>query len=615
MRARQNVRVPSGQPPAVAIHATQVMWSVVALALVANIAWLTMRVVAASPGFSDIGESILSEVALVCTVALLACVGIVHRLARTANRFGWLLILVAGLLLTTEWDIPGAAAAGFLSAAVFSVGLLLTMAVPAAATWAVLAFPSGRVGGRVERCLLVVGALVFVGALGLVPALFFDPQAQGCSDCPRNLLLVRDDPDVAAALSRAAMAAALAWTTITMLVLLLGLARMSPASRRARGAVWTIGFLYLLAVSAQLVLSLDRGFVGGSSTDRGLWWVQLAALAALAVAVAFSLLRSRAMRRSVTGLVVDLHRGAAAGGMREALAEWLHDPSLQVAYPVDGTYRAVDLAGVDVTARRGRAASPLVNDGQEIAVLVHRPGLFDGTDAVREVVTAARLGLENERLRAEGLAQLRALADSRVRIIEAGDRERRRLERDLHDGAQQRLVGLLLGLRLLRTTTAEDHAELDEAEAEIQATVGDLRELANGLHPVVLLTEGFASACAALSESMDVRVVDAPERRFSAVVETTAYLLVAKAAAAGPTTVHAVHDGDALRVRVDVAAAGVGLAGLEDRVKALGGHLEVSPIDEKGLRIELELPLAAPAVSRESSPGTVPRGDLRTGRD
>jgi hypothetical protein len=141
---------------------------------------------------------------------------------------------------------------------------------------------------------------------------------------------------------------------------------------------------------------------------------------------------------------------------------------------------------------------------------------------------------------------------------------------------------------------------VDEAEAEIRATFEDLRELANGLHPHVLLTEGFAGACAVLSETMDVRVVDVPDRRFPAVVETTAYLLVARAAAAGPTTVYAVHDGDALRVRVDVAAADVGLDGLEDRVNALGGHLDVLP-DDKDRRIELELPLAATG----ASPGAI----------
>ena len=119
--------------------------------------------------------------------------------------------------------------------------------------------------------------------------------------------------------------------------------------------MWTIGVLYLVAVCAQLVLNLDRGFVSVSTTYPGLWWAQLATLGLLALAVAFSLLRSRAIRRSVTGLVIDLHIEAAAGGMREALAAWLHDPSLQVAYAVDGTYRDVDLEKVDVTARRDDA--------------------------------------------------------------------------------------------------------------------------------------------------------------------------------------------------------------------------------------------------------------------
>ncbi|MEO7448041.1 MAG: histidine kinase [Humibacillus sp.] len=541
-----------------------------------GLVWLTMRVVSASPGFSEGGDSTLSEAALIGTAALFAAVGVVHLLATPSNRYGWLLVLIAALLLATEWGIPGATVAEPLAAAVFSMGLVAAMALAVATVWAVLAFPSGRVERLRDRYLLATGALVFVGGLGLLPAVFFDPRAQGCPHCPTNAMLVRDDPQLAAALSPFAMTAALAWAAVAALVLLRRLARMSPASRRARGAVWSIGVIHVLGVSAQLVLSRDRGFVGGSTTVHGLWWVQLASLAALAIAVAFGLLRARSLRRAVTGLVVDLHREAAAGGMREALAEWLHDPSLTVAYPVDGTYRDVDLAAVDLTAWPEASLSRLVDGGREIAVLVHRPGLLDNPDAVREVVTSARLGLENERLRAESLAQLRALANSRVRIIEAGDRERRRLERDLHDGAQQRLVGLLLGLRLLRMTAEGDPVEVDEAESEIRGTIEDLRALANGLHPIVLLSEGFPAACAALSETMDVRIVDAPNRRFRAVVETTAYLLVAKAADAGPTTVYAACDHEALRVRVDVAQAGVSLVSLEDRVKALGGHLHVS---------------------------------------
>src|SRR5262249_127165 len=152
-----------------------------------------------------------------------------------------LLLVISGLLLAAEWDIPGGTAAGPLSAAVFSAGLLLATSVPVATTWAVLAFPSGRVERAQERNLLPAGALVLMGALGLVPALFFDPQAQGCSDCPTNLLLLRDDPDLAATLARVAMGAALAWAAIAMVAILVSLARMSPASRRARGAVRTIG--------------------------------------------------------------------------------------------------------------------------------------------------------------------------------------------------------------------------------------------------------------------------------------------------------------------------------------------------------------------------------------
>jgi signal transduction histidine kinase len=304
------------------------------------------------------------------------------------------------------------------------------------------------------------------------------------------------------------------------------------------------------------------------------------------------------MRRSVTGLVVDLHRETAAEGMREALSSWLHDPSLQVAYRVDGTYRDADLETVDVSARPGRATSRLVENGEEIAVLVHRPGLFDNPDAIREVVTAARLGLENERLRAEGLAQVRALAESRIRIIEAGDRERRRLERDLHDGAQQRLVGLLLGLRLLRSTLAGQHPAMertvDEAEAEVQGAVRDLRELAAGLFPNVVVTEGLAGALQALSETVPLRVVDAPAGRLPPAVETTAYLVIAAAAAQGSTTVHAAYDGGRLRVAADVASANAGFAGLEDRVAAVGGHIEVTRVDG-GTRVELELPVTAVA--------------------
>jgi signal transduction histidine kinase len=167
-------------------------------------------------------------------------------------------------------------------------------------------------------------------------------------------------------------------------------------------------------------------------------------------------------------------------------------------------------------------------------VLLPRTGLLDNPELVEEVASAARLALENERLQAEVRAQLEDLRASRARIIEAGDAERRRLERDLHDGAQQRLVGLTLALRLLRAQLGPDQdqqltARLDEAEAELRRAVTELRGLAHGIHPAVLSDEGLAAALEALAEGTlaPLRIAAVPQERFPPAVETAAYMVVA----------------------------------------------------------------------------------------
>ncbi|MGH8774474.1 MAG: sensor histidine kinase [Jiangellaceae bacterium] len=140
-----------------------------------------------------------------------------------------------------------------------------------------------------------------------------------------------------------------------------------------------------------------------------------------------------------------------------------------------------------------------------MALLPHRRNLLGHPGFVEEVVSAAGLALENERLQAEVRAQLADLRASRARILEASDGERRRLERDLHDGAQQRLVGLALGIRLLRSRLEPHTApialpRLDDAEAELRAAVTELRRLAQGLHPAVLSDFGLATALESLAE-------------------------------------------------------------------------------------------------------------------
>jgi signal transduction histidine kinase len=238
----------------------------------------------------------------------------------------------------------------------------------------------------------------------------------------------------------------------------------------------------------------------------------------------------------------------------------------------------------------------LVREGRPVAVIGHAPGLFGDDQLVEEVTAAARLALENERLQAEVSARLEELRRSRARIVEAGDTERRRLERDLHDGAQQRLVGLALSLRLLRSRLSDEAAaELGHAEQELQSAIVELRELAHGIFPAVLADEGLAAAVEALSEDggVPIRIDELPERRYAEPVETAAYTVVAEAVktARGPLVVRGRGSGDELVIEVlSEQADGLDLVGLEDRIGALDGRLVVTRGAGDALEIRAELP-------------------------
>jgi len=238
-------------------------------------------------------------------------------------------------------------------------------------------------------------------------------------------------------------------------------------------------------------------------------------------------------------------------------------------------------------------------DGRRIAVVSHTAAL---PDLEREIGAAVRLALENERLQAEALAQLDQLQASRVRIVETGDAERRRLERDLHDGAQQRLLALSYDVRLARAHAQADGdpqtgSLLTQATDQAQAALGELRELAHGIYPAILAEAGLGAALATLADAapLPVELRGADQGRYPAAVETAAYLLVAEALqdAAGRdashTTVSTVRTGGRLVVTVnddgtDRTAAMVQLA---DRIGALDGRLAVEP-----RRLRAELPCA-----------------------
>jgi signal transduction histidine kinase len=543
------------------------------------------------PAHSFAGSSLGGAVALLgAGWALLAC-GLGFWSRRPANAVGPLLASVGCAWFLAEWDNPGVG-----SAVVFTIGLALYAACPPLAAWAVLAYPGGRLRsweGRVAVALALAGAVL---GLGLLPALFYDPATFGCVQCPDNLLLVSDDPGLVDDLNRVGFHLGLAWSLLLIAVAAWRVARSSRTRQRVVAPVVIAGCAYLGLVAATFATSLDRGFVESGELERRLWFGQAAALAALTAAVAWGLLRARRTRSSLARLVVELGESAPPGGLRDGLAEALADPDLELAYPV-GEGRYADARGrqVDLGRLDGRAATPLVREGRPVALVLHRADLLDNPELIEEVASAARLALENERLQAEARAQLEDLRSSRARIIEAGDAERRRLERDLHDGAQQRLVGLSLGLRLLRSRVGADEdgrlaARLDDAEAELGRAIAELRQLAHGIHPAVLSDEGLAAAVEALAEEAPVRIVNLPQERFSPAVETAAYLVVAEPAKTGAVRVSAQRLDGALVVDVEAEAEPDGLLDLKDRVGALDGRLEVERATAGGVRIRAEIP-------------------------
>ncbi len=545
-----------------------------------------------NPTFSFAGTSLGGAVALLGAGWALLAGGLAFWGRRPGNAVGPILVAASGAWFVAEWDNPSIG-----SAVGFTIGLALYAACPPFVAWAMLAYPSGRLASWGERLAIGVTLAGAVLVLGLLPALFFDPAAAGCAQCPENGLVVSDEPGLFDDLNRVGVHLGLAWSLLVIAMAVWRLVRSSAAKRRVVAPLLLAGGVYLGLVASTFAASLDRGLVGSGELQRRLWFGQAGALAALALAVGWGLVSARRTRSSLARLVVELSESAPAGGLREALARSLGDPELEIAYLVgeeryaDARGRTVDLASVDV-----RAATPLLRDGRPLAVLLHRTDLVENPQLIDEVASAARLGLENERLQAEVRAQLEDLRASRARIVEAGDAERRRLERDLHDGAQQRLVGLLFALRLLQGQLRTDQdeqllARLHEVEAELHGAINELRDLAHGIHPAIL-SEGLAAALEALAEetAAPLRIAALPQERFSPAVETAAYLVIAETVRAGPSRVSATRRDGVLVVDVETEAEPGSLVDLEDRVGALDGTLAVTPAQGGRVRIRADIP-------------------------
>ena len=535
----------------------------------------------AEPAFSLAGRSTVRAAAeLLAGYGLIAAGALAWR-RRPESAFGLLLAAAGFGWFIAEWNNPNAG-----SALVFTVGLVLGSSCAAFAVHAVLAFPEGRAPSLADRIVVGMGYTIMVVVLGLLPAIVFSPGSQGCSACPRNLVLVDGAGGAYRTLERAGLRLGLVWTLAAAGFLLFRLWRSTPARRRL-GAVVVPAVAYLGFLAADLVHSLQRGFLSNDSVDRELWLGQALALSLVSVGVFVDLARARRTRNAVARVVVELAASPSTGTLRDALSRLLDDPVLRIAYRLDdGTLadeagRPVELEG-EVTE--------VVRGGLEVARITHRAGVLDDRAIVEEVSAAARLAFENERLQAEVRAQLERLRASRARIVEAGDAERRRLERDLHDGAQQRLVALSLALALVRGRSADCAAteSLVEAEREVRAALAELRRIANGIFPASLAEEGLPAALAALVEETDAPVVIGPmlEERIDPRVEAAAYFAVVAAVRRGPVRVSTSRAHGLFVLELDHAGdPGEDLRDLEDRVGALDGRIALT-----GKRLRAEIP-------------------------
>jgi signal transduction histidine kinase len=524
--------------------------------------------------------------------------------------------LVAAWRRPGNWTGPLLAAVGFLwflpnvtwwnSAVPFTLVNFLGDLYLAVAAHAVLAFPSGRLSSRLERAV-VAAAYIDALVVANLAEPFRDPRLQGCTDCPRNLVLVHgsksitDSLDFSSTVLQALIAAAV------VALLLRRWQRATPPARRAIAPVlWSGAVVASLQVALAIQPGDDSGTVLGSVSGIAFNVYPLAFLAGL--------LWARLHRGAIAQLVIELGSSPSPGGVRAPLARALGDPSLELAFPLptEDRYVAPDGTAFELPDTTDRAVSALKHDGRPVAALVHDPSLLEDTVFLDAVAAAAALALENARLQAELRAQLAEVRASRARILAAGDEERRRLERDLHDGAQQRLLATRLALRLVRDRSARHDAEieslLEEADAEVQGALEEIRAFARGLHPALLSEEGLAAALAALARRspIPVEIVQAPTARLPAAVETAAYYLAAEALA------NAAKHAAASRVRIDIhrqdgqavvlinddgiggasARTGGGLSGLRDRIEALGGRFALNSPPGGGTQLRAEIPCA-----------------------
>lgn len=512
---------------------------------------------------------------------------------RPGNRMGALLVAggyawLASSLVNTA--VPALVAAGLMTATV-PLAVLLHL---------LLAFPSGRLRVRGARVVVVAGYVVAV--VLQAPLYLFSTDTE-----PHDVLALVPDPRLAGIGGGVQSVAGASVMVATTMLLTSRLRAARPPQRHVLLPLFAYGIV--AALSVPLLANVVAPLLGLAPASR--LGLQLAVLVGVPVAFGLAVLRGGFAR---AGDIEELGTwlGSGPGGqvaLAQALATALGDPSLRLLFwaPTREAYLDADGRTTEPETTGSRACAEIELRGRRVGAIEYDATLIADTELVRTAGHVVAIAVDRDRLTAELLAMQEALRASRARIVEAGDRERRRIARNLHDGLQVRLVLLALEAQRIAADPAAEEAAvalrvgIDEAAAE-------LRGLVHAVMPAALVERGLAAATEDLVDRVPLRTLldlQITDGTLSPVLESTAYFVVAEGLAnalkhsrATTLAVRLRHAGDRLAVEIDDdgvggATPGAGLRGLADRVDVLGGRMHVDSPEGCGTRLRVELPCAS----------------------
>ena len=535
---------------------------------------------------------------------------------RPGNRLGWALLAFAGAQMVLM--LQGAS-----QSLLHSIGVAADPVFFLLGYYVVFAFPDGRLRGRLEQALLLAMSGYFL--VGFVPYLFFSPVVSGgaplagCNaECPTNPLMIADRPTIAASFGSDLSYAVIVIMSATCACLVYRLATATRPRRRALVPV------YVPALALSVPILVFHGVVtqllslAPEEISRVGWFVTVARIAqpyGFLLAIVQTAFFAAAAVKAIVARMAD---SPNASELRTILADELDDPALEIAFRVDhaGGYVDSHADPIDPMPSPGRTSTPVSRNGEPVAVILHDDALDTDPELVDVAGQALLLALENDRLANELQLTNAELRETRARIVSAGDSERRKIERALHDGAQQHLVALRVKVGLAGELADPQVARrLADVGTELEEILDELRDLAQGLFPPTLRTFGLEQALAnvARRSPQSTRLDVSPSvGRYPEDVEAAVYFCCVEslqnvgkhAGRAAAAVIRLSHHGRELRFEVaddgvgfDLASpsalgSGSGYTNMIDRMASVGGTLAIESAPWQGTTVRGNLPIA-----------------------